>query len=220
VRTLARCREVKRAAEARAFYSLSGMWRWALGGGLSVCLALFLMCREPRFLIPSRSAINKACRKPLPSWPPSRHRIQIRIPLLPPLLHGKILPLFKFARRFARAEYRVGPGSDGHLRNGASGGVARSFAASRYQFGLQDGFGSCQRSQAQGRTHARHSDSGDQCGGKTRAARADSFDRYGKIWAPSNDVAHPLQLNARFPGVNEIKIPSQEELTDRTSSNS
>jgi hypothetical protein len=43
----------------------------------------------------------------------------------------------------------------------------------------------------------------------------DSFDRYGKIWAPSNDVAHPLQLNARFPGVNEIKIPSQEELTDR-----
>jgi hypothetical protein len=49
VRTLARCREVKRAAEARAFYSLSGMWRWALGGGLSVCLALFLMVPRAPF---------------------------------------------------------------------------------------------------------------------------------------------------------------------------
>ena len=39
----------------------------------------------------------------------------------------------------------------------------------------------------------------------------DTFNRYGKIWAPSDDVAHPIKLNVQFPGVGEIKIPSQDE---------
>ena len=43
----------------------------------------------------------------------------------------------------------------------------------------------------------------------------DSFNRYGKIWAPSDDVEHPLKLNGHFPGVGEIRIPSQEDLNDR-----
>ena len=43
----------------------------------------------------------------------------------------------------------------------------------------------------------------------------DSFNRYGKIWVPSSDVAHPLQLNTHFPGVSEIRIPSQDDLNDR-----
>jgi hypothetical protein len=43
----------------------------------------------------------------------------------------------------------------------------------------------------------------------------DTFNRYGKIWAPSDDVAHPLKLTGRFPGVAEITIPSQDELNDR-----
>jgi hypothetical protein len=40
----------------------------------------------------------------------------------------------------------------------------------------------------------------------------DTFNRYGKIWAPSDDAAHPLKLNMQFPGVGEMKIPSQDEL--------
>jgi hypothetical protein len=43
----------------------------------------------------------------------------------------------------------------------------------------------------------------------------DTFDRYGKIWAPSDDAAHPIKLNVQFPGVGEMKIPSQEELQVR-----
>jgi hypothetical protein len=43
----------------------------------------------------------------------------------------------------------------------------------------------------------------------------DTFNRYGKIWAPSDDAAHPLKLNMQFPGVGELKIPSQEELSVR-----
>jgi len=43
----------------------------------------------------------------------------------------------------------------------------------------------------------------------------DTFNRYGKIWVTSDDVAHPLKLNGRFPGVTEIVIPSQDELNDR-----
>jgi hypothetical protein len=46
-------------------------------------------------------------------------------------------------------------------------------------------------------------------------APPDTFDRYGKIWAPSDDAAHPLKLNMQFPGVGELKIPSQEELSVR-----
>jgi len=43
----------------------------------------------------------------------------------------------------------------------------------------------------------------------------DTFNRYGKIWAPSDDVAHPIKLNVQFPGVGEMKIPSQDELNVR-----
>jgi hypothetical protein len=43
----------------------------------------------------------------------------------------------------------------------------------------------------------------------------DTFNRYGKIWAPSDDVTHPIKLNVQFPGVGEMKIPSQEELQVR-----
>ncbi len=41
------------------------------------------------------------------------------------------------------------------------------------------------------------------------------FNRYGKIWAPSDDAAHPLKLNLTFPGVGDMRIPSQDELTMR-----
>lgn len=43
----------------------------------------------------------------------------------------------------------------------------------------------------------------------------DTFNRYGKIWAPSDDVAHPVKLNLQFPGVGELKVPSQDELNVR-----
>lgn len=43
----------------------------------------------------------------------------------------------------------------------------------------------------------------------------DTYNKYGKIIAPSDDVAHPIKLNVQFPGVGEIKIPSQEELNVR-----
>lgn len=43
----------------------------------------------------------------------------------------------------------------------------------------------------------------------------DTLNLYGKIVAPSNDTSHPLKLNLPFPGVGEMKIPSQDELTIR-----
>jgi len=43
----------------------------------------------------------------------------------------------------------------------------------------------------------------------------DTFNRYGKIWAPTDDVAHPIRLNVQFPGVGEMKIPNQDELSVR-----
>lgn len=43
----------------------------------------------------------------------------------------------------------------------------------------------------------------------------DTYNKYGKILAPSDDAAHPLKLNMQFPGVGEMKIPSQEELNMR-----
>ena len=39
--------------------------------------------------------------------------------------------------------------------------------------------------------------------------------RYGKILSPTDDAAHPVKLNIQFPGVGEMKIPSQEELNER-----
>jgi hypothetical protein len=44
---------------------------------------------------------------------------------------------------------------------------------------------------------------------------ADAFNRYGKIWVPSDDPAHPIKLNVQFPGVGDMKIPSQDELNVR-----
>jgi len=41
------------------------------------------------------------------------------------------------------------------------------------------------------------------------------LNRYGKILAPSDDAAHPLKLNLSFPGVGEMKIPSQDEINMR-----
>lgn len=43
----------------------------------------------------------------------------------------------------------------------------------------------------------------------------DTFERYGKIVAIGNEPSHPLKLNLPFPGVGEVKIPSQDELTMR-----
>ncbi|MCE0522074.1 MAG: hypothetical protein LV480_04110 [Methylacidiphilales bacterium] len=43
----------------------------------------------------------------------------------------------------------------------------------------------------------------------------DTFNRYGRIWAPSDDVEHPLKPSAHFPAIGEIRIPSQDELNDR-----
>jgi hypothetical protein len=42
-RTLALCREASVVAEAKAMATFSRLWQWALGGGLAVCLAVFLM---------------------------------------------------------------------------------------------------------------------------------------------------------------------------------
>jgi len=52
-RTLARCRETGLALEARAIFFGSALWRWALGGGLGVCLAVFL-------LVPQKQAASIA----------------------------------------------------------------------------------------------------------------------------------------------------------------
>ncbi|MCE0522075.1 MAG: hypothetical protein LV480_04115 [Methylacidiphilales bacterium] len=56
-RALTRCREVRQAAEAGALSSsFSGMWRWALGGGLGVCLAVLLMVPRSPFSPPAPAA--------------------------------------------------------------------------------------------------------------------------------------------------------------------
>jgi hypothetical protein len=52
----------------------------------------------------------------------------------------------------------------------------------------------------------------------TNAAPAlppDTFAQYGKIVAPSDQVAHPLKLKLPFPGVGEVKVPTQDELNMR-----
>lgn len=43
-RTLARCRSEGRAA--LSFFRFSPMWRWALGGGLGMCLAVTLLVAQ------------------------------------------------------------------------------------------------------------------------------------------------------------------------------
>ena len=44
-RTLARCRQVGRQVE-KGWTPLGRVWRWALGGGLGVCLAAILMVSQ------------------------------------------------------------------------------------------------------------------------------------------------------------------------------
>src|ERR1700722_4198997 len=57
--------------------------------------------------------------------------------------------------------------------------------------------------------------------GKTPATNAapvpppDTLAQYGKIVAPSDQVAHPLKLKLPFPGVGEVKIPTPDELNMR-----
>ena len=43
----------------------------------------------------------------------------------------------------------------------------------------------------------------------------DSLGRYGKILTPSDEMSHPLKLKMPFPGVGEIKVPNQDELSMR-----
>jgi hypothetical protein len=43
----------------------------------------------------------------------------------------------------------------------------------------------------------------------------DAMGQYGKIVTASDQTAHPLKLKMPFPGVGEVKIPSQDELTMR-----
>jgi len=45
VRTLARCRYAGAGVESHGF-SLSGVWRWTLGGGLGLCLAVALLAAQ------------------------------------------------------------------------------------------------------------------------------------------------------------------------------
>jgi hypothetical protein len=55
VRTLARCRYAGAGTESHRFF-LGGLWRWKLGGGLGLCLAVALMAAQ----IPAPSpAVNK-----------------------------------------------------------------------------------------------------------------------------------------------------------------
>jgi hypothetical protein len=53
-RTMARCRQEKR--EARTIF-LRGMWRWALGGGLSICLTVALLLSQfhPTSTVPDQN---------------------------------------------------------------------------------------------------------------------------------------------------------------------
>jgi len=43
----------------------------------------------------------------------------------------------------------------------------------------------------------------------------DTFDRFGRIVTLNDEVAHPLKLSLPFPGVGEVKVPNQDELTMR-----
>src|SRR5260221_7814896 len=43
----------------------------------------------------------------------------------------------------------------------------------------------------------------------------DTIGRFGKIFTPSDEMSHPLKLNMPFPGVGEVKVPSQDELNMR-----
>ena len=43
----------------------------------------------------------------------------------------------------------------------------------------------------------------------------DTLGQYGKILAPSDQMAHPLKLKMPFPGVGEVKVPNQDEMNMR-----
>ena len=55
VRTLARCRNAGTSLDS-AVFSLRGAWHWVLGGGLGVCLAIFLMAphAQPAAPVPDK----------------------------------------------------------------------------------------------------------------------------------------------------------------------
>jgi hypothetical protein len=44
---------------------------------------------------------------------------------------------------------------------------------------------------------------------------ADALNPYGNIVSPGDEAAHPVRLHLPFPGVGEVKIPTQGELTMR-----
>jgi len=43
----------------------------------------------------------------------------------------------------------------------------------------------------------------------------DTLGQYGKILSPSDQTAHPLKLKMPFPGVGEVKVPTQDEVNMR-----
>jgi hypothetical protein len=47
------------------------------------------------------------------------------------------------------------------------------------------------------------------------AMAPDALNRYGSIIVPSDEAMHPLRLRLPFPGVGEVKVPNQGELTMR-----
>jgi hypothetical protein len=89
VRTLARCRNAGIDAEPRG-WMLAHFWRWALGTGLGVCLAVFAMSRinteteadanqknvqEAFEIVASMStdSDSTSTTNPTPSWPDSSY---------------------------------------------------------------------------------------------------------------------------------------------------
>ncbi len=57
-RTLARCRSEKQTA-----ISLARIWRWALGGGLSICLAVSLLVAQVAPVQPKKVDQNKTVQE-------------------------------------------------------------------------------------------------------------------------------------------------------------
>ena len=59
-RTLARCRHAGLAQESRELV-LGRVWRWALGSGLGICLAIILVARttHPAALAPATGSANQ-----------------------------------------------------------------------------------------------------------------------------------------------------------------
>lgn len=58
VRTLARCRYAGASVEPRDYF-LGGVWRWTLGGGLGICVAVALMLAQIPAVSPSAQKQQK-----------------------------------------------------------------------------------------------------------------------------------------------------------------